>query len=79
MKGRFVGQEKARLIRQSTGNGHSLLLSPGEHGRQVSLPLGDTKIFEQLHGSTASSTRTVATQFERDLDIFTGRQERNQV
>jgi hypothetical protein len=76
---RFVRQNHARLVGQRTSDGDPLLLPAREHGWQVVSPIPDAEIIQQFQRPFPSGTGNLAVEFESDLHVFNGGQERDEI
>ena len=56
----FVGHDNGRIIDESTGNGHPLLLTTRKFRWPVHYPVFQTDCFQRFHGLFPSSVVTPA-------------------
>jgi hypothetical protein len=70
--GRFIGNDKIRTIGEGPGNGHTLLLTTGHHGRIVVKALAQTYLLQQLFSPLLSFIHGNMGVAHGEHDIFQG-------
>ena len=72
--GRLIEQQNIGLVRESTGNGHTLLLSTRQLGRQMVKSVTKADALEEVDGALTTFLLTqLSEQNHRQLDVFEGR------
>lgn len=79
IRGRLVGQDHRRLVRQRPCDGHPLLLSAGQFGGLEPQPWSEAEAGEKALGRGTAFATGDTGQVEHELDILLCRQRRQQV
>lgn len=71
-RSRLIGQYDAGAIGERPCDGNPLLLTTGQHGREILGPVSDSEIIEEFQRAVGRRATGLAVEFHRNPHIFRG-------